>query len=130
MSQNEVWAIWGRSIAALVLAAAVSSRAAGEDKSRYSLVNPPPREAMREMETDRPDTTESPITVDAGHFQAEFIFVDYTRDRPNWGTTETVMALPSNLKVGLLNNVDVQFVTDPYVNERTKGRAAPARRDG
>src|SRR3954471_21712867 len=105
MSQNKVWTIWGRSVAAIVLAAAVSSRAAGEDKSRYSLVNPTPREAMREMETDRPGTTESPITVDAGRFQAEFSFVDYTRDRTNGMTTETLIALPSNLKVGLLNNV-------------------------
>ncbi|MGH7214153.1 MAG: transporter, partial [Tepidisphaeraceae bacterium] len=28
--------------------------------------------------------------------------------------------MPSNLKVGLLNNVDLQFVIDPYVNVRTK----------
>jgi hypothetical protein len=39
------------------------------DKSAFSLFNPTPRELMREMSTDRPDTTESPYTVDAGHFQ-------------------------------------------------------------
>jgi hypothetical protein len=81
---------------------------------------------MREMETDRPDTTESPFTVDAGHFQAEFSFLDFTHDRTDGVTTDTLVALPSTLKVGLLNNVDLQLVLDPYVNERTGG----VRRDG
>lgn len=34
------------------------------DKTNYTLFNPTPREFMREMSTDRPDVTESPITVD------------------------------------------------------------------
>ena len=41
------------------------------DKSIYTLFHPTPREWMREMSTDRPDQTESPNTVDAGHFQVE-----------------------------------------------------------
>jgi len=40
-------------------------------KSRYTLFNPTPRELVREMNTDRPDKTESPYTPDAGHFQIE-----------------------------------------------------------
>lgn len=59
---------------------AVSSVAAQPpDKSSYSLLNPTPRELMREMSTDRPDATESPYTVDAGHFQAELSFFDFSR---------------------------------------------------
>ncbi len=42
-----------------------------QDKSRYHLFNPTPVGRMREMSTDRPDKTESPYTVDAGHFQWE-----------------------------------------------------------
>src|SRR5258707_15821817 len=41
------------------------------DKSGYTLFNPTPREYMRAFTTDRPDLTESPFTVDAGHFQLE-----------------------------------------------------------
>jgi hypothetical protein len=83
------------------------------DKSAYNLFNPTPRELMRDMATDRPDTTESPYSVDAGHFQAELSFVEYGRDG---GGTESWDVLPINLKLGVLNNVDVQFVLAPYTD--------------
>ena len=51
------------------------------DKSQYHLFNPTPLNLMREMSTDRPDTTESAYTVDAGHYQIEMSFFDYGRDR-------------------------------------------------
>jgi hypothetical protein len=117
-----------RVLSAVSLGACLAARA--EDKGRYTLLDPTPRELMRDLDTDRPDITESPITVDAGHFQAEFSFVDFTHDRTDGVTTDTLVVLPSNLKVGLLNNVDLQFVIDPYVNERTAGRGASSRRDG
>jgi hypothetical protein len=68
---------------------------------------------MREMATDRPDTTESPITVDAGHFQIETSLVEYARDGGGFKGWDLA---PTNLKVGLLNNVDVQFVLAPYAD--------------
>ncbi|WP_375396658.1 hypothetical protein [uncultured Sphingomonas sp.] len=40
------------------------------DKSQYTLFDPTPRAAMRPFSTDRPDTTESPYTVDAGIFRS------------------------------------------------------------
>ncbi|MBC7833493.1 MAG: transporter [Phycisphaerales bacterium] len=80
------------------------------DKSRFTLLDPTPRELMREMSTDRPDTTESPYTVDAGHVQLELSFFDYADDEET--TTWTIA--PLNLKLGLLNNTDLQFVFDPY----------------
>ena len=43
------------------------------DKSVYHLFNPVPREYLRGMNTDRPDQTESPYTVDAGHFRSKWI---------------------------------------------------------
>jgi hypothetical protein len=83
---------------------------AAADKSAFHLFNPTPRELMRELSTDRPDTTESPYTVDAGHLQIEMSFAEYARD----GGSEEWDAVPANLKVGLLNNVDAQFVLQPY----------------
>ena len=48
------------------------------DKSGYNLFNPTPSNMMRELTPDRPDKTESPYTVDAGHFQLEMSFVEFT----------------------------------------------------
>jgi hypothetical protein len=47
--------------------------ALAQDKKKvsYNLCRPVPGVELRDMETDRPDVTESPITVDAGHFQYE-----------------------------------------------------------
>ncbi len=97
------------------------------DKNVYNLFNPTPRDRMREMKTDRPDKTESPYTVDAGHFQAEISFIDFTYSNPSAGTsTNTVKALPSNLKLGLTNNIDFQFVIEPYTNESSSTPGANA----
>lgn len=83
------------------------------DKSGYHLFNPVPRETMRDLAPDRPDATESPYTVDAGHVQIEASLVDFSRE----GDNETLTLGAMNLKIGLLNNVDVQFVFDSYVDD-------------
>lgn len=93
---------------------------AAVDKSQYHLFNPTPRELMREMSTDRPDTTESAYSVDAGHFQIEMSFFDYGRNRIDGERTEAWAVGLMNLKVGLLNNVDFQVVFDSYTEERTR----------
>ena len=102
--------------------------AAPADKSAYNLLHPTPRELMREMSTDRPDQTESAYTVDAGHFQLEMDFANATFDHDRSGggdmRTTTWGLAPLNLKVGLLNNMDVQFVLDTYVHSRVEDRVA------
>ena len=97
----------------------VCTGTASADKSQYHLLSPVPRDLMRELSTDRPDTTESPYTVDAGHVQAEMSFIDYTRESEDGETVETFRVLPMNLKAGLLNHVDLQLVFDAYVEEET-----------
>src|SRR4051812_28837051 len=47
------------------------------DKSGYTLFNPVPANLMRDLSPDRPDVTESPYTVDAGHVQAELSFAEW-----------------------------------------------------
>jgi hypothetical protein len=107
-------------------AGAQTSEGTPANKSIYTLVNPTPRDLMRDLSTDRPDTTESPYTVDAGHVQLELSFVDFTRDRWNGEgrTTETLAVAPLLLKIGLLNNVDLQLGLDPYTRERSTDRAS------
>lgn len=79
----------------------------------YTLFNPTPRDQWRELSPDRPDTTESPITVDAGAWVVEASYFDWTRDRGD--DTYTVMS--TNLKVGLTERIDLQTVFDAYTWE-------------
>lgn len=83
----------------------------------YSIFNPPPRDDMREMSTDRPDTTESPMSVDAGHVQVELDLVAYGLGRGMVQTT-TVDVASTNLKLGLTHSTDLQLVIEPYHRER------------
>ena len=111
------------------LLAADSGNAGTIDKSGYHLFNPTPVESMREMSTDRPDKTESAYTVDAGHFQIEMDLVSYTRDHDTAGGADTQVEAwaiaPINLKIGLLNSVDLQTVIETYqhidTDDRTTG---------
>ena len=98
------------------------------DKSAFTLANPTPRALLRDLSTDRPDTTESPYTVDGGHVQVEFSFVDYTYDRRNntGQTRHTISAAPVLFKLGLLNSVDLQIGLDPSTHERTTDRPTAA----
>ena len=98
------------------------------DKSVYHLFNPVPREYLREMNTDRPDQTESPYTVDAGHFQVEMDFANGTMDHDRSGGRDARSQVWGfggvNLKAGLLNQVDIQFVLDSSVHSRVEDRLA------
>ncbi len=90
------------------------------DKSGYHLFNPTPAAQMREMSTDRPDTTESPYTVDAGHYQLEMSFFDYSRDHEGGLRNEAWGFGLVNFKMGLLDNTDLQLVFDSYTEETSK----------
>ena len=94
------------------------------EKSAFTLWNPTPRELLRDMATDRPDKTESPYTVDAGHVQVEADLVSYTYDRYNSARdhtrAESLAIAPFNLKVGLCNAADFQVVVPTYNVARTR----------
>lgn len=79
----------------------------------YSLFKPVPRSDMREMSTDRPDQTESPYTVDAGHWQVELSIYDRSQENIYLGISEIVTESfgEINFKLGLLENLDIQFLT-------------------
>jgi hypothetical protein len=96
----------------------------GADKSGYTLFRPTPDGLLRELTTDRPDKTESPITVDAGHFQLEMDFATYTFDRTKHETTKAWAVVPTNFKVGILNNIDLQVVVQTYNTQTTENRDA------
>ena len=108
---------------------AFSAQAA--DKSDYTLFMPTPKNMMRDMSTDRPDQTESPYTVDAGHFQIEADIVNYTFDHDkqngNDSYSKTWNVAPVNLKAGLTNSTDIQFVVENYIHQTDSDKNAGTR---
>lgn len=126
---------WGEVIASATRAAAggflvcgLAGTGLAADKSRYSLFNPTPTALMREMTTDRPDTTEVPFTIDAGHFQTESTLFGYTRSRQDMdgATSDTFDFADTNLRIGLTNDIELSLVWQPYGIVRTNGGAAGA----
>jgi hypothetical protein len=107
-----------------VSAAAQETNSVQPDKSGCNLFNPTPDQYMREISPDRPDKTDSPYTVDAGHFQLEMDFVNYTYDSPNSQhgniQSEEYQIAPMNFKVGVFNNTDFQLVLEPWQWQRTE----------
>jgi hypothetical protein len=79
-----------------------------------SLENQPQTE-IREMSTDRPDKTESAYTVARSYVQLEMDFASYHYDKSANSKLESWNLLPINLKFGILDNVDIQFIFDGYI---------------
>jgi hypothetical protein len=65
---------------------------------------------LRPLSTDRPDATESPYTVDKGHFQFELEVASATRD----GGDESYGLGELNMKYGLGTDADLQIVLPFY----------------
>lgn len=72
------------------------------------------QDQMRPLSADRPDATESPITVDAGHVQVEVSLVDYTRSDHDGDEFDAWTVGDANVKIGLFDNVDLQLVFGVY----------------
>ncbi|HTW93779.1 MAG TPA: transporter [Tepidisphaeraceae bacterium] len=109
--------------------------AASDDKSQYTLFNPTPEDLLRSMDTDRPNVTNTPHTIDAGHLQIETGIIDYTyfRDRSAGVNVRNDFFDfgQFNFRLGVLNNLEINAVVDAVdVNEfqdysaRTQFRAA------
>ena len=65
----------------------------------------------RDLSADRPDATESPITIDAGAVQLEINFFEFGRDSYNHShkTVEARPSLVSNVKIGLTSDSDTEY---------------------
>jgi len=92
--------------------------------ARYSLLHAAPKEQMRDMETDRPDVTESPITVDAGHFQYETDLVRRIRERTEQEQISTILINQLNLKIGITNTADFHVGFQSYGRQVVKGSSS------
>jgi Putative MetA-pathway of phenol degradation len=79
------------------------------DKSGYSLLDPTPDDEMRKFTPDRPTKGFSVRTIDAGHFELETDFVNYTYSKYLGITTRSVQALDPNFKMGVTNWLDLEL---------------------
>src|SRR5258705_1142018 len=99
-------------ISVLLLCVISSAASADKNKSEFNLFNPTPLDLLREFNTDRPDKTESPYTVDAGHMQLEMDLANYSYDRRNpqheARRDQTLNILCTKFKVVLRMSLDVQ----------------------
>lgn len=100
-------------------------------KNSFSVFPPVPKALMREeMETDRPDITESPVTVDAGHFQFEADLVKFKRSRDGESGNRQMLVAPLTAKIGLTHSIDFQVAVETFRHEvKTEEGNAPQRFD-
>lgn len=89
-----------------------------------------PSSEMREMSTDRPDKTESPYTLDAGHYVVEMSLFEYSYDKEDGEKTNEWNFAPMNLKVGLTDNTDLQLVLEPHIIQKVKSGTGIERSKG
>jgi hypothetical protein len=92
---------------------------AAADKTDYTLFNPTPRDQMREMSPDRPDLTDGPFTVDAGHVQIETTLFQYGID----GGVKDYSFGETAFRLGLSDSTDLQLIVPLYERE-TAGNLA------
>jgi hypothetical protein len=88
------------------------------EKSQYTFFNPTPADQLRGMDTDRPNITNTPHTIDAGHFQLESGFVDYAYDHTDGVRTDDWSVCQFNLRAGVLNNLELNVAINAFEYER------------
>ncbi|WP_228446300.1 transporter [Chryseobacterium sp. 18068] len=72
------------------------------------------------METDRPDVTESPYTVDAGHFQYETDLLRLIKEKSDLLKTNTFLVNQANLKIGITGSTAIQIGWQSYGWQKEK----------
>jgi hypothetical protein len=87
-----------------------------------------PADQLRAMDTDRPNVTNTPHTIDAGHVQLEAGMMDYTYDRDRYQGADARSDRwdfgQLNIRVGVLGNLELNAIVDAYQFVRTRDDAA------
>lgn len=88
------------------------------DKAQYDLFHPVPENALRGMDTDRPNVTNTPHTIDPGHVQIETGLYDasHFHDRTHGSdtVTDTLTLGHINARLGVTDNLEVNATIDSY----------------
>ena len=115
-----------------VLADADSANGPVADAQSHTLFDPAPADQLRSMATDRPNVTNTPQTIDAGHLQVEEGFFDYARSRTNAPSPpRTLVFGHTNFRLGVLDNLEVNAAIDSYdVDWNTDASGRTTRQSG
>jgi hypothetical protein len=116
--------IWNSLVALAIQACSLGSVLAAEgddndeacpDKSQYTLFNPTPAKCMREFDPDRPDITDSPFTIDAGHIEFESGLFNYSLSRPGaeGSVTEEFDFGATDIRLGITNYAELGIFVQP-----------------
>ncbi|MBG8553382.1 transporter [Hymenobacter guriensis] len=98
------------------------------DSAHFSLFKPVPRNQLRPLRPDRPGVTESPFTVDAGHFQLEMDALRLINSREDDEQSRTWKVAYAVAKLGLSRRTDVQLEVPLYKIEKERTADAPWQR--
>ncbi|GAA3923887.1 transporter [Hymenobacter algoricola] len=105
-----------------------STPAQGRD---YTLFRPVPRDSLQELRPDRPGVSESPFTVDPGHFQVESDLLRLLNKRAPDHRERDLHFNHVLLKLGLTMRTDVQVQLDSYSwQKQWNEQQQPERRQG
>ncbi|MEO6639257.1 MAG: transporter [Ginsengibacter sp.] len=87
-------------------------------KRSDNLFHATPKAAMRQFVTDRPDATESPYTLDAGHFQLETDL--FKTERSEVAGIKTTMNYynVANIKLGITSSLDIQVIAGSFFTSK------------
>ncbi len=117
---------WGQLVrrTVLILLVGISSGAfaAAVAKTDDPVAVDKPVSELREMRTDRPDATESPFTVDAGHIQLEADLVSHTRDREDGDRTRESSIGAFNLRFGVSPRTELGLFVSPWTRRTEDSR--------
>jgi hypothetical protein len=100
--------------------AAVAADNPPPDKSGYGLFSPTPDKDLRDFSPDRPARSISSYTVDAGRFQIESDFLNFTTTDRSGATTRTFQAADPVLKLGLTSAIDLEVMLGGFNDLRTR----------
>jgi len=97
---------------------------AAPEVSGDNLFHPVPDGALRDLDTDRPDKTNSPHTLDAGRYQIESGLFTYTYTTAAGVRTGNAAWADTTLRVGLTPWAEMQLEVPVYQANRTTDLAA------
>lgn len=83
-------------------------------KANTSFFDAAPEIHLRDFHPDRPGSTNTPYTIDAGHFQLEMEMINYTR-LPNGQGSQLNYPNP-NLRIGLSNWLELDLAFVPHLS--------------
>ncbi len=96
----------------------IAAEAQDSSKRNDNLFHATPKSQIRQFVTDRPDATESPYTLDAGHFQLETDLVKMERSKSSGIKTTTNYYNVANLKLGITSSLDIQVVAGTFFTSK------------